>query len=78
MKVLTSHEWVVEMFDGFTRGNSRIEICRDADGNPYLGKSILDDPVWDLTIPVTSPEGEIRQLKDWFWEIDFNPIESEI
>lgn len=78
MTVLTSYEWVVQIIDGLTIKNNKIQICRDADGNPYIGHSVLNDPVWDFTAEVTSPDDETRQLKDWFWEIEYNPILDDI
>ena len=79
MKVLTSHEWIAQMFDGYSnKPTNKIQLVRDINERPIIGTSILNDPDYDLTIPVTSPEGETKPLNEWFWEIDYEPKLEEL
>jgi hypothetical protein len=79
MKVLTSHEWVAAMFDGYSnKPTNKIQLVRDINERPIIGTSILTDPDYDLSIPIKSPDGEVRALGKWFWEIDYEPkLEEE-
>ena len=79
MKVLTSHEWVASMFDGYSnKATNKIQLVRDINDRPIIGTSILTDPDYNLDIPIPSPiDGEVKSLRDWFWEIDYEPKPEE-
>ena len=78
MKVLTSHEWVASMFDGYSnKATNKIQLVRDINDRPIIGTSILTDPDYNLDIPIKSPDGEVKTLGEWFWEIDYEPKPEE-
>ena len=80
MRVLTAPEWLAEAYNNQTneKGTAKIVVTRDVDGKPIIGKSILTDSDWDLTVLVQSPEDGIeRELKDYLTEIEYKkPIEK--
>lgn len=64
--VLTGPEWLFELYNGYVNklGTAKIQPIIDPDGKPIIGKSILSDPDWDLTIDVNG-----RPVSDWLEEI---------
>jgi len=78
LTVFTCDEWLAQMFDGYEKGSGRIERVNDADGDPIIGKSILDDTNWNLNIPVTHPvTQEVRPLIGWLREKAFRYNDEE-
>jgi len=79
MKVLTAPIWLFQMFNGYTndKGTAKIMPTLDCNGNFIIGKSILIDPTWNLSIPVTNPEtNETKPLIEWLEEIDYCFIQN--
>ena len=70
-KVLTGPEWIYQLFDGFTRGNSMIKPIQDPDGNWILGKAILGSKKWDLSMRVGPSPNEQKPIYEWLEEIPF-------
>ena len=78
IKVLTGPDWLLNEYTGYLKGIHMIKPPLDADGDYYLSKGILNNPIYDFTIPTKNPNtGEIKPLVDWLWEKDFNPIVDE-
>jgi hypothetical protein len=79
MKVFTGPIWLFLAFNGYQneKGTAVIQPILDNNGNPIIGTSILDDPTWNLQIPVTSPENVTKPLIEWLEEIDYEPIVEE-
>lgn len=72
LTVYTGPAWLMQMFNGFTKGVNRIQVVIDPNGKPIIGTSIAQDPTWDLQVPITNPETNItKPLIDWLEEIPY-------
>lgn len=81
MKVLsTKEEWLSKAYRNYwnDKNTAGINPSIDADGDFILGLSVLDDPTWNLTLPVTNPEtGETKPIKDWLYEKEYRAVIME-
>jgi hypothetical protein len=71
-KVFTGPTWLMDQFNGFTRGASKIEVVIDPDGKPIIGTTIATDITWDLQIIVNG-----KPLIEWLEEIPYCYYEDD-
>lgn len=76
LKVFTGPLWLFEMFNGYRneKGTAELKPVIDPDGNPIIGKQVLEDPTWD-TIPNASNING-KALRDWLIEIPYCYLEE--
>jgi hypothetical protein len=72
LKMFTGPTWLMDAFQGYTKGNNSINIVIDAEGDPIINMDIETDLTWDLTIPVENPfTNEIKSLRAWLTIKDY-------
>lgn len=79
---LTGEKWLFDQFDGFSNinGTALIHPIFDPDGDPIIGKHVLDDPDWDFMgqIEATNPNTqESKSVENWLSEKVFKYFEPE-
>ena len=67
--VLTGPEWLASMLDGIEIGQNKIQVIRDANNLPIIGKQVLDDPVWDALRYIPSGPYQGTMVRDHLTEI---------
>ena len=76
LTVYTAPMWLYEMFNGYRndKGTAELRPVIDPDGNPIIGKQVLDDPDWDNIPNAANING--KPLREWLTEIPYCYLET--